>query len=417
MQANQIPWVLASVLWVPIAYAGGLGFAPLTFLMALPCLFAARETVIRPYMIALAIGFAYAALSATWSPMDRPLIIFDLAEGDFAIKSMALRVGLVTLLSSIIIAAALKTAPQFAQRMTDWFSVVVMAQLAVLLAFALIMDTMLDIATRMSSSRGEVVQNMVRNAQIATVAAVLLAGALRLRPDRFGPANIMRFAPIFLLGGVGGLCIALDSSAGALCAFLAIPAHYLMPRLGAWGWRALGALSAVYILSAPLIFSGLITAIGDAKSALPATAWWRLDIWGVVLEMIAQKPWLGWGLDALRTHDAVWPDGRFAGYPVIPNHSHNMVLHLWVETGLAGAALAAAAVGMLGWRLSVARTLAPIASGTAAGLWVTVMIVCSFSYSLWNEWWWALVGISAAFIVLINRQAQTGLSQSAGGPL
>ena len=87
------PWGMALLLWLPVVFAGGLGFAPLSFLMAVFFLFQARENHLRPYMIFLAAAFAFAAASSFWSPFESPLVVFDMENGKYAIKATAIRVG------------------------------------------------------------------------------------------------------------------------------------------------------------------------------------------------------------------------------------------------------------------------------------------------------------------------------------
>ena len=80
------PWGLMALLWLPVSFAGGLGFAPLTLITALFFVFQSRENNIRPYMVAICAALAFATLSSLWSPMEARFIEFDLEGGKFAIK-------------------------------------------------------------------------------------------------------------------------------------------------------------------------------------------------------------------------------------------------------------------------------------------------------------------------------------------
>ncbi|RYY91585.1 MAG: acyltransferase, partial [Alphaproteobacteria bacterium] len=85
------------------------------------------------------------------------------------------------------------------------------------------------------------------------------------------------------------------------------------------------------------------------------------------------------------------------GQLLIPNHPHNMLLQLWAETGLVGAALAAAVLVLVAWRLPRPDALGPAMPRVAAiiGGFCASLI----SFDLWNEAWWAvfcLLGVLAA---------------------
>ena len=61
----------------------------------------------------------------------------------------------------------------------------------------------------------------------------------------------------------------------------------------------------------------------------------RIPLWAGVLEMIAQKPWLGYGYGAFWTGNGpsaiVW---LIAGWKA--PHAHNNLLDIWLQVGLLG---------------------------------------------------------------------------------
>lgn len=75
----------------------------------------------------------------------------------------------------------------------------------------------------------------------------------------------------------------------------------------------------------------------------------RLTLWGNVLHLIAQKPWLGWGWGELDYAHFItlYPGARFCD---ILDNAHNLPLHLAVELGLPVATLAFAIIAWLLWR-------------------------------------------------------------------
>jgi O-antigen ligase len=75
----------------------------------------------------------------------------------------------------------------------------------------------------------------------------------------------------------------------------------------------------------------------------------RIILWHNVLQLIAQKPWFGWGWGELDYAHfiTVYPGARFCD---ILDNAHNMPLHLAVELGMPVAIAVCACVAWLVWR-------------------------------------------------------------------
>ncbi|MBQ9577981.1 MAG: O-antigen ligase C-terminal domain-containing protein, partial [Ottowia sp.] len=71
----------------------------------------------------------------------------------------------------------------------------------------------------------------------------------------------------------------------------------------------------------------------------------RLILWGNVLHLIAQKPWLGWGWGDLAWahYSTLYPGARFC---YILDNAHNLPLHLAVSLGVPAAALICVALAV-----------------------------------------------------------------------
>jgi O-antigen ligase len=154
-----------------------------------------------------------------------------------------------------------------------------------------------------------------------------------------------------------------------------------------------------------------------------ASALHRLYIWDFAAERIAERPILGWGLDAarripggdspvvIRRCDAalhqvgnVRVDGT-----VMPLHPHNAILQVWLELGGIGAILGLGTVlTILGraftkpaWRRR--RSLAAFAGAALAGLSVALV-----SFGIWQEWFLSSLFMTAAACVLAARHDASG---------
>ena len=203
-------------------------------------------------------------------------------------------------------------------------------------------------------------------------ALILLAGALVL---------------VLLPGEAAKLAVLAGGLAGG--------AAWLAPRLAP---RLTGAILALAILAMPALL-GPVLARGVPADGIPPSAAHRLLIWDFVTARIAERPLLGWGMEASRAipghRDHASPavlerfhltgPGAALWLPtaeLLPLHPHNGALQLWLELGLPGALLGAALALLLG--RAAARSARPaVATAVLAAASVTAML----SFGAWQEWW------------------------------
>ncbi len=107
----------------------------------------------------------------------------------------------------------------------------------------------------------------------------------------------------------------------------------------------------------------------------------RLTLWSNVLQLIAQKPWSGWGWGELdyAHYTTLYPGPRFCE---ILDNAHNLPLHLAVELGIPVAVLACAAVVWFVLRRQPWRETVPVRQMAWAVLGV-VMLHSLLEYPLW----------------------------------
>lgn len=131
---------------------------------------------------------------------------------------------------------------------------------------------------------------------------------------------------------------------------------------------------------------------------LPLSAHHRLTIWSFTAEMAAQKPVLGWGMDAARdipgaqdvlTVKRFDAQGNVQGMlfeTKLPLHPHNAVLQWWLELGGVGLVLMAA---FIWWLLRRIESL-PVSSwerAACAATFAAAFAVSAVSYGFWQYWW------------------------------
>jgi len=189
-------------------------------------------------------------------------------------------------------------------------------------------------------------------------------------------------------------------------------AGFLLARMvGAWAGRAMAVGAAVMLLLTPLLL-GAVLARGPDVSAMQGSAAHRVLIWDFTIARIAERPWLGWGMEAARAipggRDLIPAqdltrfglDSQREWFAVVraqrlPLHTHNAALQLWLELGLVGAVLAAGLMLMLGWR----------ATGPgAAGLFAAAVAIGSLSYGIWQGWWLCLLAMLALTARQLSRE-------------
>lgn len=276
-------------------------------------------------------------------------------------------------------------------------------QLGVLVLLALFEDRALALFSDFMSASGEGVQNISRNSLILALALPFLVIGLsegRTRAHSAVISTVVIALACFVLVHRGVHAGLLAIAAAALCVLII----RILPQSG---FKLIGVLIAILIMSAPWTF-GLITQGADYATADDSISY-RAAIWQRVIELIQEDPVRGHGLGVLRTIRDPIEAGVFAGELKIPNHSHNMTLQLWAETGAIGAGLLSLAIVLAGWRMaSVARI--GRSGFRAAALAGGMTAIACVSFDLWNEWWWAVGGLLAVLAVASPREVPTRAS-------
>ncbi len=237
---------------------------------------------------------------------------------------------------------------------------------------------------------------------IAVLLPLILAVALR----RAARAAIL----------AGGLAVALwlpgeSAKIAAILGLLAAFAAMAAPRLVARGAAvALGGL----FLAAPLIFALALPRLPDL-SPLPFSAQHRIMTWDFVVERIADRPVLGWGMEASRAIPGgsdVFPASVLDRYGLtspeeraiwardfahrLPLHPHNAALQVWLELGLVGGALAALLAALILLRAATPAAVGAAVAGAATG---------QLSFGVWQPWWIATL-VLVAVLAYIQRRTR-----------
>lgn len=121
----------------------------------------------------------------------------------------------------------------------------------------------------------------------------------------------------------------------------------------------------------------------------------RLLIWRFASDRVAERPFLGWGMDASRDI----PGGKTnltellpglhtdLGALALPLHPHNGLLQWLLELGIPGLALGLALIVLLLYRLGWRAPLPPHARAATLSLAAGALIVGMLSFGIWQAWW------------------------------
>ena len=154
------------------------------------------------------------------------------------------------------------------------------------------------------------------------------------------------------------------------------------------------------VLLAPPIYSKTATLAKNLLgNNMPMSYGRRADMWIYASEKIKEKPIFGWGLDGARNfQDKV----NYAGYEwaAIQMHPHSAPLHIWLEGGIIGAILVSLIILMAYFLALRSKKLSGKNAWAFVGLYSTIIFGWSLSYSIWEQWLWAVAIMSIGFVYL-----------------
>ncbi len=185
---------------------------------------------------------------------------------------------------------------------------------------------------------------------------------------------------------------------------------YYMPRVTA------AALAAGIIALA--VYLPVATPSDQTVIALRHEAPWikfsgihRLLIWRFAADRIAERPLLGWGMDASRELPGGHTDfsktlpeaGITIAAQAMPLHPHNAILQCQVELGLPGTLLGLAIVLWGLWRAGFKAQLERGTRAAALAWSASALVVALLSFGIWQAWWLSCLWLTSAFITGISH--------------
>jgi O-antigen ligase len=246
-----------------------------------------------------------------------------------------------------------------------------------------------------STNAGVAYANLRQRNQFATLTSIgLLAALWQVAPAQYqghhirSPSirTVLGFGPLLVLLALGNA--ASGSRTGLLQWLLVAALTALWAPRGQWRVRLVtaGALLAylLAIVALPALleaFTGIPSGGLLARFSEEPGCSSRRVMWSNVLQLIAQKPWLGWGWGELDYAHFItlYPAERFCE---ILDNAHNLPLQLAVELGVPLAALACAVTCWLVWQAKPWRERDP-SRQMAWGVLAVILLHSLVEYPLW----------------------------------
>jgi len=379
-KANLFFVGLAFICLPLMAHAGGLGIAAVAAIAG----FAALITLPLPKLrdigtwgLALTAFLAWAFISALWSPYEDPHTLSNPVK-------LFVGVGLFYAFDRGVKAASLRSAR-------------VLRTLVIGMLFAglglLLIDLLFPYAVTYwvdpigadehpINKAGDILGNLGHAVAVYTLLVGFIVGLMSGR-GRIGAMLSIIFVIGLLVAAIShGLAVGI---LGVLAAGAAMGLAKFWPRLTLIALTTLGVLS---ILAAPLM-GFAARAIGpDMKAKLPISWEHRVEMWNYILTKIAERPVMGHGFDAVRTFNEMYIS-RGLEFPYVSLHPHSAGLHIWVETGLIGAILASITLTLIGVGGVKTARARPELAGPLAGFAAAAIVICTVTFGVWQDWWWA----------------------------
>ena len=391
---------LSALSMLPLSVVAPLSLAPLLALAAVgaAALGAYRDVprllAIRGLVILLTLMGALGALSAAWSII--PLHSF--LEG--------LRFLAISACGLVLVAVALDLTAEERERLGR----LLLAGFVVALA-ALALAGMTRVFWDPPPQNGGIAR-WLRHYTVfdrgATVVALAIWAAISspILRDRRAWAALLALAAL-------AVTLTLRSRSAMLCLLVGLavwPIAYWLPRVAA-GAIAAGVLALALAFPAAPLGMDTVARLHESVPQLDNSMIHRFAIWHFAIDRIAERPLLGWGLDASRAlpggteiiDDPRLPELARPDAPWMPLHPHNAALQWRLELGWPGSLLAALTVLWLLRQIVIA--LPPTARASALALVAGSLVVAMLSYGFWQAWWQSALWLIGALMVALGNRA------------
>ena len=387
----------AALLIPSLAMIAPLGIAPLLGILAIGLLIIEprRNAVLTPPLLALTVLLTAMALWSALSTLWSIIPAHSLFE--------ALRLVLLAA-AGLIAAAAALTLDEAGRARVGRASVAGFVLGVLVLAVEFFGD--FPIRRALSSVARGVIELGVLDRGAIVLSLACWVPILHLLERR----RAMLAAPVFLAALIAvDRLSSLSAVFGLVAAVFAFALGWWRPRLAATLLAGgFAVLTVVLPLCAPT--RDAVLWLSETAPWLRTSAHHRLVIWRFTSDRIAEKPLLGWGMDASRAmpggqtsvRDYMHlPESLPLDGAVMPLHPHDAILQWVVELGVAGGMLGAAIVIYAAWLAGFAGTASRAARATGLAVIAAALPPLLLSFGVWQAWWNSALWLTAALVVAV----------------
>jgi exopolysaccharide production protein ExoQ len=140
----------------------------------------------------------------------------------------------------------------------------------------------------------------------------------------------------------------------------------------------------------------------------------RLLIWRFGADRVAERPLLGWGMDASREipggktdFNTMLPALHYGDrIEAMPLHPHDAALQWQLELGLPGLVLGLGIVIWTLWQIGWRARLAPDRRAGALALAAAALAIGMLSFGIWQSWWLSTLWLTAALFTATGTDEQ-----------
>ena len=231
---------------------------------------------------------------------------------------------------------------------------------------------------------------------------VLLAGPVTMLMLSEFPKHIAGLAIILFVAflawaaRLNGLTVGL---LGLLTVIIAVTLGYAYPRRVP---ALLLSLVIIMIMTSPLLSFIALNYVGENGTELAQSWDHRLRMWAYSWQVIAENPIKGAGFDASRTFEDTFITKDGHEMTIVSLHPHNAGIQIWLESGFIGALLASTVIAAL-FRPVKNYVQSQVHGGAVSGVIIAALVISSITYGAWQFWWWGSIFLAIGALYLLPR--------------
>ena len=377
-----------------MSHAGGLGMAPLTFILGLLGLFISLRSGIKislPFM-ALLLLLVWASVTAFWSSYQ--------IDGFLTNYIKLLIMGPVFFFAPIVFKICSQNSRGFLPKLfvvTTCLSALLIT-IDILSGFKITMlfnpaNTEDELARRLSDAEPNL-------SHAITVLLLLSAPVTLIAKTYFKSWKIWSLVFLALLLTAA---FAHNLAIGVIGVPLVVLTLFLAFRFPTAVTKSVIAIGVLSLILAPFIgYASSLIVNGDLHS-IPGSWEHRVRMWAYCWPQILENPLIGSGFDAVRTFDEEYITRNGIQHTIVSLHPHNFGIHLWTETGFIGVLLACFVI-VTSYKAFKRQIKNVDKAAFISGVVVAAILISLVTYGVWQFWWWASFFLTIGLIQFVSEK-------------